>query len=343
MLVGKGIGIYIYISWQGCSCILTFCLVMWNYESGVGDGQVSSFLSVLKSGFSNVVIFSQTSESVCFSVENYVNGCLLQLLVRMVLRYESREGVTPNWVAPPCFIVPYTNVEIPVHEASTRCEHGATDPLYVRWDSSRPDLVDATHQAFLVCLLYWGKVAPPCVGGVVQDLFRYQINTARGSFEPLKEVDRLLQFPNELELFACQHPVVSEMRLAGEETLIEMKNTIEENEKLRGMIKSQQDNIVSLQLQLRNRLAELRGLEEDELFVALCTPEAILQTLKKDALRLEDTSRDLARSVMDTPTTNKRLFESALDRFKSNSVQMHLAKLKFIEYEKQLAGSTRVD
>lgn len=316
-----------------------FSSCMWNYDSGATDPLLNVFLNILKNGFANVTVSSRSLHSVCFAVEDYVNGVPFELWVRVDTGSQNRESEVHNEVIPPCFTIPYSSVEIPVQKASTRSHSGAMAPLHVRWDSSRPDLVDATRQAFGICSLYWGNVVPPSVGAIMQELCHGGLGSDGDTFEPSKRIERLLEFPNELELFTSKFPIKSEMRAAGEQTLKEVEKAVAENERLREMIKNEQEKVASLQLQLQNRLSEIRGLEQNELFVSLCTPEAVQQTLKKDVLRMEGMSRELARAALNTPTINKRAFESALDRYRSNSTQLHLVKLKLMEYEKQLLGS----
>lgn len=311
-------------------------LGMWNYGSSSGDNFLSYCLNTLRAAFSKVIVVSRSAEAVCIAVEDVLNGFPLELHVRIRFTGDDVQGGVVSQTEPPCFSIPHTDVVIPVHKMSSRSNSDSTAVLYVNWDSSCPDLVKATRQAFRVALMYWGKVIPPTGAIILQDLLRSQANGV-GGFGSTGGIERLLHYPNELDLFVCQHPSKAAMRKEAEQTLDEMKKAIEENERLRVSIKGEQDAVVSLQSQLRNRLAEFRDLEQNDLFITLCTPEAVRQRLKKDVLRMDEVSRELARSALNTPSTNKRAFEESLERYRLNSVHLHLVKLKLTEYEKQLA------
>lgn len=311
---------------------------MWNYGSSSGDNFVSYCLSTLRAAFSNVIVVSRSPEALCIAVEDVLNGFPLELHVRVSFSGDNMQGGVRSQAEPPSFSIPHTNVVIPVRKMSSRSSSDSTSVLFVCWDSSCPDLVDATRQAFRVTLMYWGKVIPPTGSVILQDLLRSQANTVDG-FGSTGGIERLAHCPNELELFVCHHPSKFAMRKEAEQTIEEMKKAVEENERLRVSIKSEQDAVVSLQSQLRDRLAELRDLEQNELLITLCTPEAVRQRLKKDVLTMEEVGRELARSALNTSTSNKRAFEESLERYRSNSVHLHLVKLKLMEYEKHLAGT----
>lgn len=272
----------------------------------------------LQSAFPIATLVSQDKKSATISVEDNVNGYQISLLIHL-------GGGFPN--QPPHFVLPYSNIVLPVvlSASSSPVHRSSVVEAVIRWDPTRPDLVEATQHGFRIAYLYWGKVTPPTV----------QMLTMALANENPRVLQELMSNPNKLDVFAYNHPMSNTMRSASQDTVQEIENLVEENTSLRHAMEQQQSRVSGLQSQLRSRLEELNSLEKNSLFASLCTPEAIKRTLRKDVVNLEVQSRQLSRDTLDTPVTNKRAFEDALEKFRENAKQIHLIQVKINEYDKQ--------
>lgn len=275
---------------------------------------MEAHLYTIQTAFPLASVVGNDGFSISIHVEDIVNGYQLALLVEVDNNFPLH---------PPRFTLPYSQVMIPVHVSSMPSTSTASEP-FIRWDPQHPDLVEATRQGFRVSFLYWGKVVPPVV----------QILEGALAAENPAVLQMLVSNPNRLDLYVHNHPMSSALKSASHGTLEEIKALLEENRKLGESLVQQQKQVLLLQSQLESRVKEVDGLQKNAEFVSLCTPERVIQTMQNRIRQLEESSRPLSRSVLDTPAGNKRAFEEALEAFRSNARDLHLVKIKLNEFAK---------
>eukprot|EP00796_Vickermania_ingenoplastis_P008360 gene8359-5854_t len=299
------------------------CLASLPDTTPYNRGMLQSHLQALQGAFPLTALVSQDARTMTISVEDNINGYQVGLIIRLSNEFPRQ---------PPRMTLPYSGVQVPVllHTEVPPTHRSTSYAASVPWDPARPDLIEATHRALRVAYLYWGKVAPPTV----------QMLTSALARENVRMLQDLANNPNKLDMYAYQHPMTNAMRSASQDTLQELENLVTANTGLRHSLGQQQSKVVALQEQLRSRLSELSGLEQNRLFASVCTPEAIKRTLSSDVATLEERSRQLLRVALDTPPSSKRPFEEAVEQYRNNAKELHLLQLKLTEYEKQVPSTT---
>lgn len=270
------------------------------------SGPFSLHFNALQAAFPVVTIVSADR----LSVESLLNGYYLSLTI-------VADHSFPR--SPPRFFLPFNRVEIPT--VLSPCD----SPHAVPWDPAVPDLVVATKGAFQLSLLYWGRLAPPTVPMLANQL----------SAENPAVLQAMLRDPGQLDAYVYRHSMCSAVRSASQDTVKEVQQLVKERNQVQDVLEKKETAVLALQEQLKARVLELESVKQDPLFRSMATPEAFRQSLTQDVSNADAECRLAARGVLQLPqASDKQTLENALDDFRSKAKRSHLVQLMLMEYEK---------